>query len=370
MATTTTTTTKSKGTVLITGLNGYIAGVIALAFIKAGYSVRGTVRSLASAKPIVDFFSSHQFSHQISVIEVPDITLASAFDEAVKGVTHIAHLASPVAISFEDSAAVVEAATLGALRVLESAHKESGVKSVVFMSSIAAVRGPNRDLDGEGHSTYTYTEKDWNETSQKEVEKHGKDSGFHVYEYSKTAAERAVWNFRTTFKPSFSITSINPTFVAGPPLLTPSSPSEIHLTTKAIYLIAAGFSPLSQVAIPSIIPNTGHIDAYVDVRDVARAVLWASDVENTEKADGERYILCAWYAPPQAVADILRSKIPERQQIIERGEPGKGYEPDYTFPKNFRESWDGSKFVRATGQEYIPWEKTVLDTYEHFKGLL
>ena len=43
-----------RGRVLVTGANGYIARRTVEAFLKAGYSVPGTVRSLASAKEVAD----------------------------------------------------------------------------------------------------------------------------------------------------------------------------------------------------------------------------------------------------------------------------------------------------------------------------
>ncbi|KAK3994402.1 hypothetical protein QBC44DRAFT_322633 [Cladorrhinum sp. PSN332] len=354
----------NKGTVLITGLNGYIAGVTAEAFLKAGYSVRGTVRSAASAKPLLDALAHYG---RLSVVEVPDITQPGAFDEAVKGINYIAHLASPVAVSFNDPAAVINSAKTGALRVLESAHKEqsassNSIKSLVFMSSAAAIRSPHNNGDDY---VYTYTEKDWNTASEKEVAKLGKDAGFAVYEASKTAAERAVWEFRNTHKPTFSISAINPVFVAGPTAVVPSSPDKIPQTTKNIWSVASG-KPLAHASMANIIP--GLFDAYVDVRDVARVVIWG--VEHPKEADGERYILCASFAPPQSVADILRREFPETEGKIEKGEPGKGYLPDYTFGSGEREAYDGSKIVKATGVEYLPWEKTVVDTYRRFESLL
>ena len=69
--------------VLVTGANGYIAARTAEAFLKAGYSVRGTVRSKSSAKDLVDALS--EYAGRFELVEVPDITVPGAFDEAVKG---------------------------------------------------------------------------------------------------------------------------------------------------------------------------------------------------------------------------------------------------------------------------------------------
>jgi nucleoside-diphosphate-sugar epimerase len=73
----------SKGLVLITGVNGYIAARTVEAFLKAGYSVRGTVRSKPSTKGLIDALS--EYAGKLEIVEVPDITVAGAFDEAVKG---------------------------------------------------------------------------------------------------------------------------------------------------------------------------------------------------------------------------------------------------------------------------------------------
>ncbi|KAK4225699.1 hypothetical protein QBC38DRAFT_253660 [Podospora fimiseda] len=358
-----TTNSNNKGTVLLTGLNGYIAGVTAEAFLKAGYSVRGTVRSASSAKTLLDALSHYG---NLSIVEIPDITKPGAFDEAVKGVSYIAHLASPVSFSFDDPQGVINTAKTGALRVLESAHKHQlshpgSITSLVFMSSIAAVRSPN---NSSPEFTHTYTEKDWNTTSETTVQEKGSAAGFEVYQASKTAAEKAVWDFRTQNNPSFSISSINPVFVTGPPAILPHSPDKIPQTAQPIYAVAAGH-PLSKASVGSIVP--GLIDAYVDVRDVARAVVWG--VEHPKESDGERYILSAWYAPPQSVADILRKEFPEKMEQIEEGNPGKGYDSDYGW-KSRKVGIDGTKVVKATGVEYIPWEKTVVDTVRFLEPLV
>jgi len=75
----------TKGTVLISGINGYIAARTAETFLEAGYSVRGTVRSLSSAKGLQDVLENYVEAGKLSIVEVPDITKDGAFDEAVKG---------------------------------------------------------------------------------------------------------------------------------------------------------------------------------------------------------------------------------------------------------------------------------------------
>ncbi|KAJ4302531.1 hypothetical protein N0V88_002680 [Collariella sp. IMI 366227] len=341
----------SKGTVLVTGANGYIAARTVEAFLNAGYSVRGTVRSLSSSSEVKGALT--EYADKLEFVEVPDITLPGAFDDAVKGVNAIAHLASPVSFDFTDPEPVLRSAIDGTIRVLQSAQKERGMKSVVLMSSITAIMQQHEE-------DYTLTEVDWNTRSETMVAKLGKATpGPMIYAASKVAAERAMWKFRDEHKPKFTLTALNPCFVVGPPLVTPASADKIAMTTRIISDVFMG-KLLAQAGSPSV------YSGFVDIRDVARLVVFG--VEHPEKADNERFLAAGHYSPPQAVADILREEFPERAEIIEKGTPGEGYSSDYRFPKKM--VYDGTKAVRVTGQEYIPWRQTVLDTIEKLKPVL
>jgi nucleoside-diphosphate-sugar epimerase len=76
----------SKGLILVTGVNGYIAAVAAKHFLDAGHSVRGTVRQLGSAESLLEVLKNYVEAGKFTVVEVPDITVDGAFDEAVKGI--------------------------------------------------------------------------------------------------------------------------------------------------------------------------------------------------------------------------------------------------------------------------------------------
>ena len=83
----------SPAKVLITGANGYLAVWVVKKYLEAGYSVRGTVRSLSKSAFLTEKFSNYGDRFELVVVE--DITKDGAFDEAVKGVDVIAHTASP-----------------------------------------------------------------------------------------------------------------------------------------------------------------------------------------------------------------------------------------------------------------------------------
>lgn len=76
--------TGSHKVVLVTGANGFIATHVVQTLLQRGYHVRGVVRSQASADAVLQTFPDS--SGSLSVIVVPSMTVAGAFDQAVKGV--------------------------------------------------------------------------------------------------------------------------------------------------------------------------------------------------------------------------------------------------------------------------------------------
>jgi hypothetical protein len=83
----------SPAKVLVTGANGYLAVWTVKKYLEAGYSVRGTVRSLTRSAFLKEQFA--EYGERLELVVVEDITKDGAFDEAVRGVDAIAHTASP-----------------------------------------------------------------------------------------------------------------------------------------------------------------------------------------------------------------------------------------------------------------------------------
>ena len=183
-------------TVLITGVNGYIASTLGLALLQQGYTVRGTSRNPAHEAalrngPYKPYSSSFQYVH------VPDITAPGAFDAAVTGVVTIMPLAAPVSAEFKGLDAFMGPAVKSATAILESAIEHAGpqLESVVYMSSSAAVWDFGRSM---ADPDIEFCEEDWNEYSERTAREIGDENGawFLWYPASKAAAERAVWKFR------------------------------------------------------------------------------------------------------------------------------------------------------------------------------
>ena len=71
-------------TVLITGINGYIASVLGLEILSKGYNLRGTTRSKYRAAALLDH-AYKDYASRVEIFEVRDMTEPGAFDEAVRG---------------------------------------------------------------------------------------------------------------------------------------------------------------------------------------------------------------------------------------------------------------------------------------------
>jgi len=354
-------------TVLITGINGYIASVLGLHLLSKGYSVRGTSRRAASTEPLLKGPYA-PYAERFKMYDVPDMTVDGAFDEAVQGVHGIFHTASPIDFSISTYEEMVIPAIRGTETLLASALKAGPqLTSVVITSSVVAVVNPK-----EGH--YVFTEKDFAfvalEKAIKDKEEGVTTPGGVLYAASKTAADRAVWKFRDDHKPSFAISTINPSVVIGPPIVLPASGAKFNETLKPFFDILSGSAK-------TIGPNIGS-GSFVDVRDVAFMHVWA--YEHPEKADGERYIACNGFGPLQAVADVLRDHY-KGTQIAEKipvGSPGTGYvgyDKETGKVENLKYppgnvQVDGSKAQREMGFEYITFPQSIVATAKSMVSLL
>ncbi|KAI9721280.1 MAG: hypothetical protein M1812_002442 [Candelaria pacifica] len=335
-------------TVLITGINGYIASGIGMQVLSKGYNLRGTSRSFERTAALMDG-AYKKYVSRIEIVEVPDITAPGAFDKTVRGVYAILHTASPANFSLKGWDNFVTPAIQGCTSILRSAlaHGGSQLESFVVTSSVAAVTDYRAN-----DPTYSYTELDWNNGAEAKARELGNEASTALlYPASKVAAEKAVWEFRANYNPPFSISSVIPAVVCGPPVDLPADPSHLNESMKPIWAIFSGKA--------QAIPAAFGTASCVDVRDVARVHVWC--MEHPSESANQRYIACAGKGPPQAIADILREAYPDRREMIPLGEPGKGYMPDYSFPEDGI-NIDGSKAERTAGFMYIRFDQSILDT--------
>ena len=71
-------------TVLVTGINGYIASVLGQFLLSKGYSIRGTTRRSVTSEPLLNGPYA-EYRDRVQIFEVADMTVSGAFDEAAKG---------------------------------------------------------------------------------------------------------------------------------------------------------------------------------------------------------------------------------------------------------------------------------------------
>lgn len=207
-----TTTIPSGSWVLVTGATGFLAGHIIRDFLQRGYKVRGTVRDLTQASWLIDtHFKSYAESGDFKLVTVRDLASENAFDEAVKGVSAIAHVASIISLD-SDPNNVVPQTTSGAISILKAAIKEPKVRQVVYTSSIVAAIIP---MFGNN----TRVERDtWNEAALQAAwapPPYEPSRAMVVYMASKATAEKAVWKFVEENNPSFTVNTVCPSGLIG-----------------------------------------------------------------------------------------------------------------------------------------------------------
>lgn len=331
--------------VLVTGVTGFIGAHVADQFLQAGYTVVGTSRKAHKADKVKQYFLN-KYGERFEVYESGDIEQEGAFDNAVKDVEIIAHLASPVVITAEDPIKeVINPAIAGTINILNSAHKYGKqVKHVIVTSSIFSATHADVPVG------YVYTESDWNDLAYKIVQKKQPVDGGIAYAASKNEAERALWNFREQHKPSFRLTTILPALVFGPLIPPPETVEDLQRASTASFVIDFYSGKNRDVHIKGSFIGTD----FANVIDVAQAHVLVVQ----EKVDGERFILSAGPYTFQEVVDILHKHYP----IIAVGEPGV-----YNLPPN---RCDGSKAERMLGFKYASLETTVLQTVNSVKHVI
>ena len=270
----------TKGTVLVTGASGYIAGFVIQALVADGWSVRGTVRDAVKGDRL-------RAALGLSAADLPlvsaDLTRDDGWAEAAAGCDYVQHIASPLPIGVpkSDDELIVPARD-GALRVLRAA-RDAGVKRVVMTSSTAAI------CYGMKSASQTFTEADWSDLSSPDT---------YAYVKSKTIAERAARDWIAREGGALEYCTINPGMVLGPVLGSDFSGSLAVLTK------------LLDGALPGT-PRFGF--PIVDVRDIAAAHLSAMTAPDMAN---ERFLCAGKFLWMRDIADILRARLGDKAKRV------------------------------------------------------
>ncbi|KAF8991953.1 D-lactaldehyde dehydrogenase [Cyathus striatus] len=335
--------TESK--VLVTGANGYIALWVVHLLLKKGYSVRVQVRTLDKGDYLRKLFSQYEAKLEIAIVD--DITKEGAFDEAVRGIDAIAHMASPLPQDDPDLEpdVYIVPAVKGTVGLLDSAKKQGkSVKRVVYTSSVAAVLSPTLNDADEFN---IYSPDDWNTESTELVKTEGKKASTNdKYRASKTLAERAAWNFVATFKSyiTFDLVALHPPLVLGPSLQDIQTPDAFTSSMKTFYSVV--LNPNSQLKESTLRTSS----CWVDVRDIAEAHIQA--LERSE-AGGQRFLVNAGAFTWQEWLNLANT-IAKRP--LQKGIPG--------LERKYKFDFDSEKTTRVLGIEFKSKEETLRDILE------
>ncbi|MES2914172.1 MAG: aldehyde reductase [Pseudomonadota bacterium] len=266
------------GTVLLTGVSGFIAKHVALKLLNAGYNVRGTVRRLDRAAEVHAALQPYltENAGQLGLVQA-DLESDAGWAEAMGGVVALVHTASPFPIvQPKDPATVIRPAVEGTERVLKAAAAAGVTRVVLTSSSVAVLNETKPDT--------LQDEADWCDTHLPTTTPYAK---------SKTLAERAAWEIAKAR--GLKLTTINPGLVLGPPL-------DEHYGSS-LGLIERMLKGKDPMMAPMGLP-------IVDVRDVAEMHLRALLRPETE---GRRYIASAGSMAFVDMCRTLKSAYPTRR---------------------------------------------------------
>jgi nucleoside-diphosphate-sugar epimerase len=339
--------------VLITGGTGLIGIKTIQIALRAGYKVRAAVRSQAKADAVVATPTVKGLiasGAQISFVIVPDILADNAYDEAVKGVKYILHLASPV-IKGEGftpeqyESDLIAPAIKGTTSILSAAYKTTGITRIVITSSEVAIIP-------------------WEEFIAKEVDTVFDDTyeipfpagpyshPFEAYAASKVRALLATKDFVAAKKPEWDIINILPSFVIGDNEMVTDPKLISDGTVSAAFAQVLG-SDSGWGAVPS---------TSVHVADVARLHVEAL---NPKITGGQSFL---------AVSEGARGTVWEEGiEIVNRNFPEavkKGILPNNGVAATKKTKLDASRTEKVFGWKFQSYEEQVKSVAKQYLELL
>ncbi|GKT60965.1 3-beta hydroxysteroid dehydrogenase [Colletotrichum tofieldiae] len=202
---------------LITGVTGHVGFAVLTHALRAGHTVRCAVRSEAKAafirsRPQIRALDLPRARLNFAI--VPDITADGAYDDAIRGVSSVIHVASPLATADsvprdQHQEYFIQPAVRGTLGMLEAAKRAGTVRRVVITSSVVALASVEEMEGRERRTTPVQPE----ERAGFKPEPY--ESEFAAYAASKVAALKGAEAWLARERPAFDVVHLHPSFVLG-----------------------------------------------------------------------------------------------------------------------------------------------------------
>jgi len=285
-------------TILVTGGAGYLGSAVSSEFLKAGYKVRAATRTVAKAEALKKRFDDEFGEGAFQIVEVEDFARPGAYDEALKGVSGVAHIAGDVSLSL-DVNLVIKNTIDGNLSLLRAAAKIPTIQRVVLTSSRIAIFNPNK---GDHHKVDTKTFNDDIVKLAFDLPEDHPAKGFMAYAAGKTEGERAVWKYVREEKPPFVVNTVLPDLVLGE-IINPNSDGSTAGWANKIFTHGNTDAIIGVLNPPSF---------YINVKDAGRILLAGliePDVQN------ERLWALAGEVTLNLILRIFREAYPNRTII-------------------------------------------------------
>ncbi|EJP68280.1 NAD-dependent epimerase/dehydratase FUM13 [Beauveria bassiana] len=334
----------AKTTLLFTGATGMIGFRTLIHLLEQGsFNVRVAVRSQSSLDKLLSYKQIAPYASQLESTIVPDITVPGAYDEAVKGVTHIIHVASPIpsAQTADFETDLVQPAIQGTVGILQSAHKVTGIKKIVITASIAAISSEAHSASGA-----TVTE----ETRATDI-KRPFANAFAAYAASKALSFEATDDFIAKHNPAFSVVRILPTFVVGR-----------DDTVTNVSQIAKGTNGLVMGPLLGHPQDNAMSGASVHIDDVAKLHVLALD---PAISDHETFLASNPASFQWADSfDIVKRRYPEQYAA------GLFKFDSIPRPETRAVHVDSSKATKTLGIQFKTFEEQVVSVVDHYLELV
>ena len=124
--------------IFITGATGYIGSHLVGDVLKAGHRVRLAVRNEERSQLIKDIYPSAL--NRIEFVFVPDMSQPSAYEDVLKGVNYVFHLAGAMVDRGTDlQRDFLDPIVKGTVAILGSSSKEDSIRKVVIVSSFLSL---------------------------------------------------------------------------------------------------------------------------------------------------------------------------------------------------------------------------------------